>query len=386
MKEFGSLAEVLEDLDALGIQGVQRYRAMNQYLSLKARYSDTPLSGSFELTPLCNLDCKMCYVHLNANQLKPNERLLTLEEWKEIAKQCVAAGMMYVTLTGGECLTYPYFKELYLYICSLGIQPDIMTNGRLLTEEMVDFFAQHPPGVMQISLYGSCEDAYEKVTGHRACQQVLDGIARAKKAGLNIVLSITPNRFMQDDAEDLLKVLYAQNVPYVIGASTLSARPETERDIAEYEVELDALFHIRRMNAEYCATLPENAPARSVPRYIPTNRGELKGLSCGGAHSSFHVDWRGEICPCIAFAPAVHCSILKNGFTEAWNSIRQTMLSYRPPHECAVCALRDQCHTCPGEKSMSQLNGPLNTSVCDKLRRNIAEGNITLEEPMQCDG
>ena len=132
VKEFESLAEVLEDLDALGIQGIHRYRAVNQYLSLKARFNDTPISGTFELTPLCNLDCRMCYVHLNANQLKPSERLLTVAEWKSIAKQCVDAGMMYVTLTGGECLTYPQFKELYLYITTLGIQPDVMTNGRLL--------------------------------------------------------------------------------------------------------------------------------------------------------------------------------------------------------------------------------------------------------------
>ena len=113
IKEFETLTEVLEDLDALGIQGFPRYKAVNGFISMKARYKNIPVSGTFELTPLCNLDCKMCYVHLTANQLKKEERLLSVDEWKKIIRQAVDAGMMYAVLTGGECLTYYGFKEIY---------------------------------------------------------------------------------------------------------------------------------------------------------------------------------------------------------------------------------------------------------------------------------
>ena len=34
------------------------------------RENDIPGVGLFELTPLCNLDCKMCYVHLQDSSLK----------------------------------------------------------------------------------------------------------------------------------------------------------------------------------------------------------------------------------------------------------------------------------------------------------------------------
>ena len=134
---------------------------LSTYLHAKACRDGTPLAGNFELTARCNFDCKMCYVHLNANQIGADERLLTVSEWKKIMRQAVDAGMLYATLTGGECLTYPGFRELYLYLVSMGIQPDILTNGRLLTEDIVAFLAQYPPGAMQISVYGSDEDAYE---------------------------------------------------------------------------------------------------------------------------------------------------------------------------------------------------------------------------------
>ena len=42
------------------------YREFIAMMEERTREADVPYSGSFELTPLCNLDCKMCYVHLQA--------------------------------------------------------------------------------------------------------------------------------------------------------------------------------------------------------------------------------------------------------------------------------------------------------------------------------
>lgn len=59
----GSLRELLAQLDAQGVQDYRRYAAVRRYLNFKARDKGLPIAGSFELTPLCNFDCKMCYVH-----------------------------------------------------------------------------------------------------------------------------------------------------------------------------------------------------------------------------------------------------------------------------------------------------------------------------------
>lgn len=375
-KIVDTLTEVLEDLDSRGIQGAQRYRAMNQYLSMKARYMDVPISGTFELTPLCNLDCRMCYVHLNKNRLPEGQRLLNVEEWKTIIRQSVENGMIYASFTGGECLTYPEFRELYCYAYSLGIRPDIMTNGCLLSEEMVDFLSKYPPGIMQISLYGSSEEAYEKVTGRRSFHLALAGIERTKAAGLNLTLAITPNRFMQADIPSLLTLLHSLDLPYEIGSATLYARPETGHQFDEYAVEIDAYMQLLALDEAYWEDHLIEAAAKPVPRYLPKNVKTLSGLPCGGAHSSFHINWKGEMCPCIAFAPSVHCSVLDRGFVRAWNEIRQRMNSYQPPCECAGCELQPYCVTCPGEKSMGSFPGTLNTCVCEKLKRQIAQGRI----------
>lgn len=373
VKEFDSLIELLEDLEREGIGGVQRYRAINGFISLKARYRDIPVSGTLELTPFCNLDCKMCYVHLNKNQIKEGERLLTVDEWKEIIRQAVDAGMMFATLTGGECLTYPGFKEIYLYLMSLGVHPDVFTNGKLLTVDMVQFFAEHPPGVIQVSLYGSNEDAYERVTGHRAFQQVIDGIKMAKQAGLNVYIAITPNRYMQDDAADLLACVHSLEIPYVIGTCTLQARPETEREFQDYAIDTEAYFSIHRMERDYYTAHSTAQNLKMVPQCYPKERKKLAGLQCGGGHSAFQVTWRGELTPCTAFSSAVHYSILARDFDKAWQLVRDAMANYRTPRECENCENSRYCDSCPGEISLGELNGSVNKAVCKRAERYVLE-------------
>ena len=360
-------------MDERGIQGARRYRAVNRYIALKARYRDVPVSGVLELTPYCNLDCKMCYVHLNADQIGKDNRLLEVKEWKEIIKQAVDAGMIFTTLTGGECLTYPGFKEIYSYLVSLGIQPDILTNGRLLTEEMIEFFSQNPPGVMQISLYGSNEEAYERVTGHRAFRQVMDGIQRAKKARLNLSIAVTPNRYMQKDVAELIGLIHELKIPYAIGDATLPARSDTQRHVSEYVADIDTYLELLRVNGEFMKKFPFAEDQAMVPCYMPPAVKELRGLPCGGGHSSFHVNWKGEICPCIAFAESVHYSALDKGFEAAWEKVREKMKEYEQPKACRKCEMQAVCQACPGERSKGNPNGDANEIICARIRARFAQ-------------
>ncbi len=380
VKKMASLAEVLADMDARGVGDAERFRGMNEYLSYKARQTDTPIDGAFELTPLCNLDCKMCYVHLRPEQFQPGERLLTVEEWKTIIDQAIDAGMLYASLTGGECLTYPGFREIYLYLNSRGIKTSVLTNGRLLTDEMVALFAKYPPGVLQVSLYGSNEEAYEKVCGHRAYQEVIDGILRAKRAGLSVVIAVTPNRYMQDDIDALLIKLRELQLPYNISGVTLPARAETGRKKAEFEVDLDAFICMHCKNRTFQSSLRKPDIENQEIGYMPLeNERQLKGLPCGGGHGTFFVNWKGAIAPCAPYSSTVHISIDEQGFEAALTQMRNRMGNYHSAAECDDCRFQNYCASCPAEKTDCILNGPLNHMVCEKTRKEIENGLIQIE-------
>lgn len=378
--EVNSLAEVLADLERRGIPEEHKIDAINHYLSLKARQQNVPANGGFELTPFCNLDCKMCYVHLRPDQLEPGQRLLTVDEWKNLIDQAVDAGMISADLTGGECLTYPGFKQIYMYLQSKGIRPTVLTNGRLLTGDMVAFFAESPPSKIQVTVYGSSNDAYERVCGYRAFDEVIAGIERAKKAGLRIHCSITPSKYMQDDIDALYQLLRSMNVQYYLGGTMLPAREETGRRLDEYIVEEEVYMSMYQKEMQYRKNKENHNMQIMVPRYLPSEKKMPKGLPCGGGHSGFHVNWKGELCPCIAFSHTVHLPISQNGFLDAWRVMGSVMEVYREPDECSSCRLRKYCMSCPGEKSMCGIDGKLNKAVCQRLRLDLERMQILNED------
>ena len=378
VKIVNSVQELLSELDKQNIQGFNRYELIQNYISDKARSDGVPVAGCFELTPFCNLDCKMCYVHMNSHQCL--DQLLSVEEWKKIIRQAVDAGMIFAELSGGECLTYHGFKEVYLYLLSLGVRVAILTNGRLLTDEMVSFFSDYPPSAIQVTVYGSCDDAYEKVTGHRAFQEVIDGIKRVKNAGIPIQVCITPSRYMQDDIDALLAVVYSLQVKYRINGVTLPARAETGRQIEEYAVDLDSYFTIRRKNREHIQSELGLSRMRQKTVYVPPPSKETPGLPCGGGRSAFHVSWKGGLCPCAAFE-SISYDVRQGDFASAWTKVRETMALYEKPYECSQCILSEYCTTCSAEKSQGKLQGHVNPAVCKRLQMLINEASLTDDKP-----
>ena len=86
--EYASLFDLLEECKRRGLNKLETETAMRRYLDLKARKAGFPIGGSFELTPLCNLDCKMCYVHLTPQQLQTQKNgILSGAQWIEIIRQ-----------------------------------------------------------------------------------------------------------------------------------------------------------------------------------------------------------------------------------------------------------------------------------------------------------
>lgn len=382
IKEFDSLIDLLEELDREGIIGYQRTEIFKRYLNFQARMRGKAYSGGFELTPLCNFDCKMCYVHLTKGQMEQEAKLLTTEQWIRIMAQAADAGMMHADLTGGECLSYPGFKEVYLYLRSRGVEVSVLTNGQLITEEMADFFAQYPPSVIQITVYGSDEDAYEAVTGRRAFADVCSAIERLKKRNIPIFLPITPNRYMQQDTHALLEFLRAQNVRYGIGTGSLPARPDTGRELTTYapETELYVKLHLDEQNYNRSESR-ESKPV--YVDYLPTGFHVNGKIPCSSGVCAFHVNWKGEMTPCIPFH-TVHRSVLEYGFDECWDWIKEQMASYTFPSECMECKNREVCVSCPAERTMGILNGPVNRAICDRYEQYVRAGILCIPTENDC--
>ena len=113
----------------------------NRYIHAKAAARGIPLSGNFELTPRCNFNCRMCYIHQNARA----EDEWTAQEWLELGRKACDAGMVFLLLTGGEPLIRKDFREIYSGLKGLGLLISINTNASLIDRDWVEFFKKDPP-------------------------------------------------------------------------------------------------------------------------------------------------------------------------------------------------------------------------------------------------
>jgi radical SAM protein with 4Fe4S-binding SPASM domain len=370
-----NLAELLAKLDAEDIHDYRRYREVRKFFDFKAREKYVPVSATFELTPLCNLDCKMCYVHLNREQLN-GASLLTTEQWKDLMRQSVEAGVMFASLTGGECLTYPGFKELYLYLFSMGIQVTVLSNGILMNDDIIELFKKYPPARIQITLYGASEDGYEKVTGHRVFNKVVGNIKKLKEANMPISIAVTPNEFMGDGV-DTVRFLNDMKIDFNVNPSIIPPRDETGREV--HDANLDTYVEILRTWREITGgeIYPE-CDEESLPS-VGGNQDSSIGIKCAAGRSSFAIAWNGEMKPCNTF-PCEPQHPIEVGVEEAWEGLTKIAKNYRNPSECEGCKFYYNCKHCAVEHAMGAPIGHANPATCEWTKRMIKEGIYKLVE------
>ena len=349
-------------------------------LDQKARVKGIPLSGQFELTPLCNLDCRMCYSHLSKDQMR-NGTLLTAGQWKQIIDEAYAAGLIRVALTGGECLTYSGFKEVYLYLRSLGCEIKVLTNGTLLDENWIEFFMDHPPAMIQISLYGSDDDAYERVTGHRMFSVVSANIRKILNAKLPLMLAITPSKYMGENILDTIRAAHAFGIPYTMPSFLIDPKAETGRSGRNHEMDLDTYVEACKLKNKLEGKEMLSIDAELLPSPGgPHHDCDLCGLECSGGRSSFEIDWNGAMYIC-NYITSVACYPLTEGFLPSWNKLHQIAANWKRAPECVECPYEPLCPKCELRKANFGKNGKQIPSLqCNQIKYLVQNGVYIVQE------
>ena len=337
--------EFLEEVRKRNGKPMQTYRTFSRYLDYKAREKGVPICGQFELTPLCNFNCKMCYVHLNADQLAGHE-IMPAKEWKKLMHQAWEAGMIHVTLTGGECLAYPGFEDLFLYLHGLGCDVSILTNGYLLDDNRIDFFRQHMPAMIQVTLYGWNDDG----------------------------LSITPCAYLGDDVLETVRVARSITSAVTINSGIFSPREETGRSNQHDESDVDLYIKIYKLINDIDGhETKEIDPDKLPPIGGPSHECDGCGLRCGGGRSGFVMNWKGTLTTCNRLDQI--CSYpLKDGFKEAWKKLNQDANSWPRVPECEGCAYREVCNSCAANMLQYAEPGKQPIELCKLTRYFVQHG------------
>lgn len=325
--------------------------ATERRLMMLAEARNIPLTGSMELLPLCNLNCKMCYVRLSRPEMEALGRMRTGKEWLELGRQMVQAGTLFLLLTGGEPLLHPDFKEIYRGLKKMGLVLTINTNATLIDEDWADFFAQDKPRRINITLYGADNGTYKTLCG---CADGYDRVVRAvellRSRGVDVKLSGTITPANGADLEGMLRTAEKLEVPmhmetYVMPAARERSRPfDQQNRLLPEEAAAVRIRGLRGAMGEELFTRYRDAALHRIDSFEPRQPAPCT-VSCHGGRCSFTVNWQGMLRACVVLtepeAPA-----FEMGFEAAWKQVSQEFLDSRYCADCGACRLRGICRVC----------------------------------------
>ena len=298
-----------------------------QMLEQNAYQNCIPLKGTFELTARCNFDCKMCYVHLGEEEIQTQGRELTNTEWLEIARQAKEAGMLYLTLTGGEVFVRPGFRELYEELSQMGFLIQIFSNGYCIDETVLEWLRQTPPYMLRFTLYGVSDETYENVCGIKnGFTRVSHAIDLVKEARIPFYMVSTLVKENKDDLEKMYAYAAQKNIVFRATAAVVKSIRSVKRNIEEH----------RLCNEEWDALEMKELP--HVENLLDV---------CGNYRKGFWLTWNGNLQLC-AFMKEPATSVLEHMFVEAWRELLIKLDRMKTPNECKSCKYSVFCGKCPG--------------------------------------
>lgn len=322
----------------------------------KAGLEKIPLTGAFELLPACNLKCKMCYVRLDMEEVNRRGGLLCAGEWLDYAKQARDEGLLFPLLTGGEPFLRQDFQEIYAGMEQMGLQISINSNGTLIDEAMAKWLGEHLPTRINITLYGSSEDTYEKLCGNgTAFGKVANAVEYLKRYRVPVKFNASITKENVDDMENML--LFAKSLDAPIQVATYMFPPVRRNAdmIGENHRLSPDEAALARVKSDWLQGEPEwfRGQAERYKYFVPLEqvlaqeqrkRREL-AMGCRAGRCSFWLNWQGELGNCGMYTTH-SISLREKPFVQAWKEIVKETDKIRHSPYCSGCPNLPLCHAC----------------------------------------
>lgn len=327
---------------------------ITEYLHKKATVMRIPLNGTFEITPVCNMDCKMCYVRMSRQQQEAVRPLRSAAEWLALAEQAKEAGMLYLLITGGEPFIHPECREILSGLQKMGFIISLNSNGTMINEEVVAWLKECPPTRINITLYGASDETYGRLCGNpHGFTQVTKAIRLLQEAGISVKLNCSVTPYNAHDLEEI--IAFANNNGLVIQPTAYMFPPLrkdpsmigrndrfTPQEAAYYSAKIELLMGGKdRFLSRSEDELP---PLSADPDENCDGVGDT--VRCRAGRCSFWVTWEGKLMPCGMLPSTIEGNVFEDGFIPCWKRAMEMTDCIRLPAQCAGCKLKESCRAC----------------------------------------
>jgi radical SAM protein with 4Fe4S-binding SPASM domain len=305
-----------------------------------SRQLRAPHRFDLALTYRCNNDCFHCYTG-GPRQTKE----LSTDTWMTIIDTIDSLDVGSIVFTGGEPLLRDDLVELVTH--SRNLVTGLITNGRLLSKDMVSSLEQAELDHMQITIEG-LKEIHNKMVCANAWDETVTGIRNALESSIYTLTNTTLTTWNVHEVPQLLEMLADMGLErFALNSIIKTGRAEN----AEYGLTPQELkSHLQGIKDKGMEL------GMDIVWYTPTRRCDFDPLSlglglkmCSAARINVTVEPDGNVIPCQSWFESMG-NILEDSWDSIWNSeLAQSIRDKKyMPDECADCELEDECSAgCP---------------------------------------
>ena len=337
------------------------HRGAADLLAARAQQEGRPVTVTFQVTDRCNYACVHCYQdHKDHRHEDPAAGELTFAEIDRILDELADAGVLFLTLMGGEFFMRRDADEILAAAHAKGFAIKLLTTGHHVTEARADFIATLRPIQIDMSLYSGQAKHHEAVT--RSPGSWARSVAAARRLIARRVPVLLKAPVMEVNAADVesLGVL----------AREMGAEWSYDPKITAMETGNDAPVSLRMSEATlrtfYRTTMADFLATTYRGPDATTSRDDLRPLThtpCRAGQQSLAITPTGQVWPCNALP--VPCGELRQqSFADIWWGSKELAevrdLRWAKLAECNTCTLRPYCQRCHGMALVEQgeMRGP----------------------------
>jgi len=243
---------------------------MNQ----KALNLGLPLSVHLDITYRCNERCIHCYLDHD------DHGEMTTAEIFDILTQLAAAGVFFLSLSGGEVLLRRDFFEIVERARQLLFNVKVKTNGVMIREKQAARLRQLGVEQVQISVYShraEIHDAITKLPG--SLQRTIRAIRFLKAQGLKVSIANVLMAGNFSDQPGVMALASELGVAYTLDP-TITPKMDGDRSILALRIpasDLKQVLHNEQLVGnveEFCAPPP------------PPGEDIMDGFPCSAGHTA----------------------------------------------------------------------------------------------------
>ena len=144
-------------------------------MSLSSGRLKAPVNVTWEITEVCNLDCRHC---LSADLRARGSGELDYGQCLAVIDELAEMEVFQVNFGGGEPFLRPDFLDILRYAQTKGITTCVSTNGTLLTDALVEELLAMEGLYLQVSLDGAYPETNDAIRGAGTFARIVAGIEK----------------------------------------------------------------------------------------------------------------------------------------------------------------------------------------------------------------